>query len=79
MVIAIIAAIAMGVFGGFFPSFRAARTPITAALRDALSALSGRGPRLKCAWLWAPGFWRRVGSHWLAPKAQSQAPKASSS
>ncbi len=35
MVIAIGAAVAMGVFGGFFPSFRAARTPITAALRDA--------------------------------------------
>jgi hypothetical protein len=25
----------MGIVGGLFPSFRAARTPITAALRDA--------------------------------------------
>ena len=35
MVIAIVAAVAMGIAGGLFPSFRAARTPITAALRDA--------------------------------------------
>jgi putative ABC transport system permease protein len=35
LVIAIIAAVCMGVFGGMLPSFRAARTPITAALRDA--------------------------------------------
>jgi putative ABC transport system permease protein len=34
MVIAVIAAIAMGLLGGLFPAFRAARTPITAALRD---------------------------------------------
>jgi putative ABC transport system permease protein len=35
LVIAIAAAVCMGVFGGMLPSFRAARTPITAALRDA--------------------------------------------
>src|SRR5918994_715742 len=35
LVIAIAAAVCMGVFGGVLPSFRAARTPITAALRDA--------------------------------------------
>jgi putative ABC transport system permease protein len=35
LVIAIIAAMLMGVVGGMFPSLRAARTPITAALRDA--------------------------------------------
>jgi putative ABC transport system permease protein len=35
LVIAIVAAVLMGIFGGLFPSFRAARTPITAALRDA--------------------------------------------
>jgi putative ABC transport system permease protein len=35
LVVAIIAAVCMGVFGGMLPSFRAARTPITAALRDA--------------------------------------------
>ena len=35
LVIAIAAAVVMGIFGGLFPSFRAARTPITAALRDA--------------------------------------------
>jgi putative ABC transport system permease protein len=35
LAIAIVAAVLMGIFGGFFPSFRAARTPITAALRDA--------------------------------------------
>jgi ABC-type antimicrobial peptide transport system permease subunit len=33
-VIAVIAAVVMGIFGGLFPSFRAARTPITAALRE---------------------------------------------
>lgn len=35
LAIAIVAAVLMGIFGGLFPSFRAARTPITAALRDA--------------------------------------------
>jgi putative ABC transport system permease protein len=35
LVIAVLAAVCMGVFGGMLPSFRAARTPITAALRDA--------------------------------------------
>src|ERR671912_147797 len=35
LVVAIIAAVCMGVFGGMLPSFPAARTPITAALRDA--------------------------------------------
>jgi putative ABC transport system permease protein len=35
IVIAIIGAVIMGLLGGFFPAFRAARTPITAALRDA--------------------------------------------
>lgn len=35
LVIAVIAAVFMGIFGGLLPSFRAARTPITAALRDA--------------------------------------------
>ena len=35
LVIAVIAAVFMGIFGGMLPSFRAARTPITAALRDA--------------------------------------------
>jgi putative ABC transport system permease protein len=35
LVIAVIAAVCMGVFGGMLPSFRAARTPIIAALRDA--------------------------------------------
>jgi putative ABC transport system permease protein len=35
LVIAVGAAVAMGIFGGMLPSFRAARTPITAALRDA--------------------------------------------
>jgi putative ABC transport system permease protein len=35
LVVAVIAAIVMGIVGGFFPAFRAARTPITAALRDA--------------------------------------------
>jgi putative ABC transport system permease protein len=35
LVVAIVAAVMMGIFGGLFPSFRAARTPITAALRDA--------------------------------------------
>jgi putative ABC transport system permease protein len=34
LVIAVIAAVVMGIFGGLFPSFRAARTPITAALRE---------------------------------------------
>jgi putative ABC transport system permease protein len=35
LVVAVIAAVLMGIVGGLFPSFRAARTPITAALRDA--------------------------------------------
>lgn len=35
LLIAIAAAVVMGIIGGLFPSFRAARTPITAALRDA--------------------------------------------
>ena len=35
LVIAVVAAVFMGIFGGMLPSFRAARTPITAALRDA--------------------------------------------
>jgi putative ABC transport system permease protein len=35
LLIAVAAAVCMGVFGGMLPSFRAARTPITAALRDA--------------------------------------------
>lgn len=35
LVVAVIAAVLMGILGGLFPSFRAARTPITAALRDA--------------------------------------------
>jgi putative ABC transport system permease protein len=35
LVIAVIGAVVMGIFGGMLPSFRAARTPITAALRDA--------------------------------------------
>jgi putative ABC transport system permease protein len=35
LVIAVIGAIFMGLIGGFFPAFRAARTPITSALRDA--------------------------------------------
>jgi putative ABC transport system permease protein len=35
LLIAIAAAVCMGVFGGMLPSFRAASTPITAALRDA--------------------------------------------
>ena len=35
LVIAVIAAVVMGIVGGMLPSFRAARTPITAALRDA--------------------------------------------
>jgi len=35
LVVAIVAAVMIGIFGGLFPSFRAARTPITAALRDA--------------------------------------------
>jgi putative ABC transport system permease protein len=35
LVIALVAAVLMGIVGGLFPSFRAARTPITAALRDA--------------------------------------------
>jgi putative ABC transport system permease protein len=35
MTIAVGAAIVMGLLGGLFPAFRAARTPITAALRDA--------------------------------------------
>jgi len=35
LVIAVVAAVMMGILGGLFPSFRAARTPITAALRDA--------------------------------------------
>jgi putative ABC transport system permease protein len=35
LVIAVIGAVFMGIFGGMLPSFRAARTPITAALRDA--------------------------------------------
>jgi putative ABC transport system permease protein len=35
LVIAVVAAVVMGIVGGLFPSFRAARTPITAALRDA--------------------------------------------
>jgi putative ABC transport system permease protein len=35
LVIAVVAAVFMGIFGGLLPSFRAARTPITAALRDA--------------------------------------------
>jgi putative ABC transport system permease protein len=35
LVIAVAAAVLMGIFGGMFPSLRAARTPITAALRDA--------------------------------------------
>jgi putative ABC transport system permease protein len=33
--IAVVAAVLMGIVGGMFPSLRAARTPITAALRDA--------------------------------------------
>lgn len=33
--IAVAASVAMGLIGGLFPAFRAARTPITAALRDA--------------------------------------------
>lgn len=32
---AVVAAVLMGLVGGLFPAFRAARTPITAALRDA--------------------------------------------
>ena len=35
LVIAVVAAVLMGIVGGMFPSLRAARTPITAALRDA--------------------------------------------
>ena len=35
LLIAVAAAVCMGVFGGMLPSFKAARTPITAALRDA--------------------------------------------
>jgi putative ABC transport system permease protein len=35
LVVAVGAAVLMGIVGGLFPSFRAARTPITAALRDA--------------------------------------------
>jgi putative ABC transport system permease protein len=35
LAVAVIAAVLMGIVGGLFPSFRAARTPITAALRDA--------------------------------------------
>jgi putative ABC transport system permease protein len=35
LVVAVVAAVVMGVVGGLFPSFQAARTPITAALRDA--------------------------------------------
>ena len=35
IVAAVIAAVLMGLLGGVFPAFRAARTPITAALRDA--------------------------------------------
>jgi putative ABC transport system permease protein len=35
LAIAVVAAVMMGIVGGLFPSFRAARTPITAALRDA--------------------------------------------
>jgi putative ABC transport system permease protein len=35
LVIAVVAAVMMGILGGLFPAFRAARTPITAALRDA--------------------------------------------
>jgi putative ABC transport system permease protein len=35
LVVAVAAAVLMGIVGGLFPSFRAARTPITAALRDA--------------------------------------------
>ncbi len=35
LVIAVVAAVIMGIVGGMFPSLRAARTPITAALRDA--------------------------------------------
>lgn len=35
LVIAMVAAVLMGIVGGMFPSLRAARTPITAALRDA--------------------------------------------
>ena len=35
LVIAVIAAVFMGLIGGLLPAFRAARTPITAALRDA--------------------------------------------
>jgi putative ABC transport system permease protein len=35
LLIAVVAAVLMGIFGGLFPSFRAATTPITAALRDA--------------------------------------------
>jgi putative ABC transport system permease protein len=35
LAIAIMASVVMGLVGGFLPSFRAARTPITAALRDA--------------------------------------------
>jgi putative ABC transport system permease protein len=34
LLIAVIAAVVMGLLGGLFPAFRAARTPITAALRD---------------------------------------------
>jgi putative ABC transport system permease protein len=35
LAVAIVAAVVMGILGGLLPSFRAARTPITAALRDA--------------------------------------------
>jgi ABC-type antimicrobial peptide transport system permease subunit len=35
LAIAVVAAVFMGIIGGMLPSFRAARTPITAALRDA--------------------------------------------
>jgi len=35
LVIAVMAAVFMGLIGGLLPAFRAARTPITAALRDA--------------------------------------------
>ncbi len=35
LVVAVVAAVVMGLIGGLLPAFRAARTPITAALRDA--------------------------------------------
>ena len=35
LAVAVVLAVLMGLAGGFLPAFRAARTPITAALRDA--------------------------------------------